>query len=236
MRNHIPPLCPPHDGHLDQAAAEFSQPYRERIAELEERLAEQDAEHEKLVSAKRRAEARVRAWEERTGESGPSAPRIVGAKLNTMTVDGKTPGQVAFEVRTTAVDEATGQPPSGDSWDKVADWRRETWETAARAVLRAFGNSPPGQTPQANAVEALQRVRDRINADDLDSFNVAGSLGLGPNAAITKFGVRRIVDDEIAKLEAKPAPTSSHVHEIGSCSHCDKGDASHNKINREVTQ
>lgn len=35
VRNHISLLCPSYDGHLDQAATEFSRPYRERIAEIE---------------------------------------------------------------------------------------------------------------------------------------------------------------------------------------------------------
>jgi hypothetical protein len=133
---------------------------------------------------------------------------------------------------------------------------------AANAVLRAFGNPPSGQTTQANTVEALRRVRERIK------MRAEGSK----EPILFAYDLAPIIDDELAKLEAKPAgktpecflcgkgphdhtmmvleslpeqfevkwcngrrqnfgtekpawwdvPKSDHVHELGSCSFCDK--------------
>jgi hypothetical protein len=56
-----------------------------------------------------------------------------------MTVDGKTPGQVANE-----------------GYERAAGSRTESWEAAANAVLRAFGQ--PNQTTQTNAAEVLGKL------------------------------------------------------------------------------
>ena len=63
------------------------------------------------------------------------------------------------------------------------------YEKEAHAVLRAFGNSPPGQTTQTNAADALRRVRDRIDYGPTENW---------------RGDMRRIIDDELAKLKARP--------------------------------
>jgi hypothetical protein len=160
-----------------------------------------------------------------------------------VTIDGKTLGQVLKN----AYMQLVGSGVVGCDADTIA----------ANAVLRAFGNPPSGQTTQANTVEALRRVRDRVSNEIHYEH---------------KCLILDIVDDELAKLEAKPAgkapecflcgkgphdhtmmvleslpeqfevkwcngrrqnfgtekpawwdvPKSDHVHELKSCSFCDK--------------
>ena len=106
------------------------------------------------------------------------------AKLTApVTVDGKTPGQVGFEGYRDARHKATGE---WTSWEhELAAVQRDWWGSSALAVLRAFGQ--PSQTTQ-DTVEVLRRVRERI---DSNPYPDVRSL--------------RHIDDELAKLEAKPA-------------------------------
>jgi DNA-binding Lrp family transcriptional regulator len=54
--------------------------------------------------------------------------------------------------------------------------------------------------------EALQRVRERVFSDSLDSFNTTGFFGR--IEAINKSGVDRIIDEEIAKVGGQAKTTS----------------------------
>lgn len=119
-----------------------------------------------------------------------------------MTVDGKTPGDVGrFEYDATY----HAQLGTGCSLNAACSF---AWENAAKAILRAFGQ--PSQTT-TGAVEALRRVRHAMFPN--------------PRGQTTDPEARhrmQIIDDELAKLKAKPAPASDHAHELGSCSFCDK--------------
>lgn len=151
----------------ERRAHKFSRPYRERIAELEKRLADAQIEADahvqqidELVAGNKRAEARVRAWEERTGESGESAPRIVGAKLEALPcVDGKTPAQVNKEAYAHAV--MNHHESEGVS----------AWGIAADAVLRAF------QRLTADAcIAELEAERDTWQSDALSCHMVLAAI------------------------------------------------------------
>ena len=139
---------------------------------------------DELEKDKRRAEARVRAWGAQTGETEPSAPRIVGAKPEFITVDGKTPGEVLILAQHDCRPSQVG---------------REMLESAERdaiAVLRAFGQ--PSQTTSTNAVEVL---------DKLASYWEKGATYEGMPEQYRR-GLKdcaKELREEITKLEAKPA-------------------------------
>jgi hypothetical protein len=115
-------------------------------------------------------------------------------------VDGKTPADVAREAFAAVVqNHHESEGVSG-------------WDAAAYAVLSAFAPNP------TQAVrEALGRVRERI-----------GSMTEAPDEI--RFRCRRIIDAELSTLPAadltgpkKPTkPLADHVHELGSCSFCEK--------------
>ena len=155
-----------------QAFQEFIAPI---VAAKDARITELESSHVDL----QKSLARERELEKRIAE------------LTTpMAVDRKTPGRVGFEGRTFAQIDAHELPvDKAVQWSLLDDDEQTFEEIGAQAVLRAFGNSPPGQTTQPNAADALRRVRK--------SF--AGYQG--ECAAV----VREAIDDELAKISAKPS-------------------------------
>lgn len=143
---------------------------RARLAELEARMPANE-----VTNAERmQYETTIELQQKRIAE----LEKRIAELTEPMTVDGKTPGQVALEAWN----------PGANGYSAY----RDDWERSALAVLRAFGQ--PSQTTQ-DAAEALRRVRK--------SF--AGYQG--ECAAV----VREAIDDELAKLEAKPTTNAEAV-------------------------
>lgn len=98
-------------------------------------------------------------------------------------VDGKTPGQVMAEI--------SSQTPLSLPLETAL-------EIIATGILRAFGNSPSGQTPTTNAVEVLRDLKSKLP--------VAG-MYLYAESVQTAW-LCALIDDQIALLEgATSAPT-----------------------------
>jgi leucyl aminopeptidase (aminopeptidase T) len=173
---------------------------KQRIAELEkdvqltEKLANASEERAGAVAnGVNAAYARIEELEKRIAETTtreselhtmlaahglPTEPKALSRELAQrnapMVVDGKTPGQVADE----------GYAACDGS-------RTESWEAAASAVLRAFGNG-------AKTKEALQRVREKLNAvASFDHKNDDGEM----HYAIHLDPALAVVDAEIANIE-----------------------------------
>ena len=141
------------------------------MIELHEFAAKKIAEHE----------ARGRELKKRIAEL--TAP---------VTVDGKTPGRVAYMAYKTRMHRLIGVGnETRDDFDDLIDDDQCAWADCALAVLRAFGQ--PSQTTQ-DAADALRRARARIEAAPV----AAGACRI-------KEGALAIIDDEIAKLGAAPA-------------------------------
>lgn len=101
------------------------------------------------------------------------------------------------------------------------------WGMAADAVLRTHGQALAKQA----VTEALGRVRDRI---DVDGSCIWEGDSSGLSAIATAVA---IIDDELTGLEAsKRAPASDHVHELESCSFCDKRTTAPSKEQLEEAQ
>ena len=139
------------------------------VADLRAKIVEHEAHtrtFDELKAELQRSQTRERELEKRIAEL-----------TEPMTVDGKTPGQVANE-----------------GYERAAGSRTESWEACAQAVLRAFGNPPSGQTQQANAAEALRRVRDELC--NQPAFNLVFGMEY-----VTITQLRKVFDDELAKLD-----------------------------------
>jgi hypothetical protein len=123
-------------------------------------------------------------------------------------VGGKTPADVASVAFARALGLAEDTTLQGSESAKA-------WDAAARAVLSAFAPN----TTQA-VKETLGRVRGAI----------AGLVACESNGTIRRLATLDIIDDELSALPAadltgpkKPTkPLADHVHELGSCSFCEK--------------
>lgn len=156
-------------------------------------------------------------WTNRAIDAETKIGAMLTERAFGLSYDGKTPGQVSLEGRTFARIDAHGLPVNkAVQWSMLEDDERAFEEIGALAVLRAFGQ--PSQTTQANAAEALrgclERVRERLGEEER-------SFG-GEHLVVDRPTWTAIIDAELAKLEARPAPNSDHAHELGSCSFCDK--------------
>ena len=168
---------------------------RARVAELESRIPANEvtnaerAQYDQTIGLQQK---RITDLEKRLAEMAVPP-----------TVDGKTPGQVFGEAFRNGFGKRVVPNPDSElvrtrGGDLVRDYQREQeldWanamEIGAIAVLRAFGNQG-GQTESTNAAETLRRVMAHF---------VGESRGASPVEVIR---LRRIVDDEIATLEATP--------------------------------
>ena len=115
--------------------------------------------------------------------------RRIDKEREPLTVDGKTPGQVAYEAF------------RGCVMNQHETEAAKKWEIAARAVLRAFGNQG-GQTPTTNAVEAL---------DKLASYWEKGAVyeGMPEQYRRGLTDCAKELREELTKLEgAKSTPTN----------------------------
>jgi hypothetical protein len=148
---------------LQQTEADLASK-RSRIAELETTIVNRDRAYSMLEGSHAATRDERNALEKRLAEA-TAVP----------TVDGKTPGQVAFEAWTSAFVALYGGKPV--KWDPPL---ANIWDPTAQAVLRAFGQ---------NAVEALGRVRAAIGA----RFTYLRQNTLRGQALA-------IIDDELANL------------------------------------
>jgi hypothetical protein len=150
------------------------------------------------------------------------------------TVDGKTPGVVAREAW-------HGEDEPDDDAGILVDW-----ENAAQAVLRAFGQNAAealGRVRERLVGMGVTPAEESLRADFLSVIDSAlitvygvcpkckgrgempvdapdGMKGLISDCDTCK-GMGRIIDDELAKLGGTTKPFTDHVHEVGSCTHCD---------------
>lgn len=254
--------------HLGLALAKaFGLPIDTKAADLFVEHAKSEARRVFLETEAKRLEARVVELEKRSYMAVPNPiSMMVDSWANPQkewdAANGKTPGRFYHDTRRTIW---ANQGHSHIEWKDLTTREQEAEEYAANAVLLAFGNSPPGQTTQANTVEALRRVRDKLC--NQPAFNLVFGMEY-----VTIAQLRKVFDDELAKLEAKPAgkapecflcgkgphdhtmmvleslpeqfevkwcngrrqnfgtekpawwdvPKSDHVHELKSCSFCDK--------------
>lgn len=140
-----------------------------RIAELEKSVAEKEQANVIIAESVHAASVTLEHYANQIAEL--TAP---------VTVDGKTPGQVAILAYYATVDgshrDLSGQPSA----------IREGWEYAAKDVLRAHGG------------EVLRRVREAVMAIKCDD------LGRMPQYAATY-----IIDDELARLGNSTPPSSA---------------------------
>lgn len=178
--------------------------YVERIAELEKRLAERNSEPR--LNGKTISEHLHEFLGEKPGTlTAFEALALVGDLITELReqnapVDatGKTPGDVAYEAWRALPSVQQTERDRGRPYlepHNLCATEKEEWAAISTAVLRAFGNG----------AEALRRVRERLTIED------------DPTGYF-----RSIIDDELANITDPQKPTKpDHVHEIGSCSHCD---------------
>lgn len=189
---------------LDAAAATMEK-LGGRCRELEARLAHEESRIPAMVAALDQKQAQIVALQEQLAGTAPPP-----------NVDGKTPGQVAYEAYVAGVSWHKDAPPWSEMGDVVSV--QEAWEAGARAVLSAFAPDP---TQAVRA--ALGRVRERVGEISEETN------GFRSDPLIDKALALAIIDDELSTLPAanltgpkKPTkPLIEHAHEVGSCSHCD---------------
>jgi len=135
-----------------------------RIAKLEKRLAERDIQYETLL----RCKDAMGIGRDKFCDL-PARIALLKASSAPPTVDGKTPGQVGFEVydKASRLFYAPSSPQSDaayiEIWNQRSERERNEWETAALAVLRTFGNGA-ALLRLKTQVEALQTTSDGIEA------------------------------------------------------------------------
>ena len=178
--------------HLGLALAKaFGLPIDAKAAELFVEHAKSEARRVFLETEVKRLEARIAELERQDRDAFTPNPisMMVDSWANPKkewdAANGKTPGTLARDVFCQGVPDLDSRVIGGAA--------AKSWELAAQAVLRAFGQ--PRQTTQ-DAVEALPRVRDRVSNEIHYEH---------------KCLILDIVDDELAKLETKPATNAEAV-------------------------
>jgi hypothetical protein len=181
---------------IDGNQAMLLDEYRASNAALTKSVEQLRAEWNELHGHYTAAKAEIRSLQEQLAHTPPPP--------NT---DGKTPWQVAF------VAFAHEMGLNADV-GMVGHESVRAWDAAAHAVLSAFA---PDATQAVR--EALGRVRERI-----------AGMGFGEAERSLHEYVLGAIDAELSTLPAadltgpkKPTkPVADHVHELGSCSFCEK--------------
>lgn len=145
-----------------------------RVAELEEALATNEIERQAQIGERKRAEARVRAWEAATDEQ---KPRVVKARLDERdAIVGKL-GE-AIEL-------------AGEMMPYVDEYFKKKW-----GFWDAFGA--------------------------LSTYHASLTQELPPDLPLRTLDAARIPGLNRDEHLDRPKPERDHVHEVGSCSFCDR--------------
>lgn len=202
------------------AAAEFSRPYRERIAELEKRLAEFAATH--TVDGKTPGQVFDEAFRNGFGKRVVPNPDSELARTHS--------GELVRDYQR----------------EQALDWANAT-EIGALAVLRVFAAPHLAHIAELEAENAQLRsvfvppgsalvliAPEAASQDEMhDAARRATEVHDGPVILLAHDWQSIPVDELRAKIDSvaskHTAPTSDHAHEIGSCSYCDKDDANDEK-------